>query len=44
VIVIIGLIALLAIPTVIWAAVHHRPERGAPEVPTSGPKHHWWQP
>ena len=40
----LALIALLAIPTVVWFAVHKRPERGGPQVPTSGPKHRWWQP
>lgn len=41
----VGLLVLLALPTVIWAALRWRPKGGPDaDVPKSGPKHRWWQP
>jgi hypothetical protein len=41
----VGLIVLLALPTLIWVALHRRPHRRPkPKVEVSGPKHRWWQP
>ncbi len=41
----VALLALLCVPIALWGIVHRKPrtgERG--QVPTSGPKHRWWQP
>jgi len=40
----VGLLVLLVVPTVVWLAVRYRPNGGAEKVTKSGIKHRWWQP
>jgi hypothetical protein len=45
-IVTVGLIVLLIVPTVAWVLVRWWPSQRqrTKAAPTSGPKHRWWQP
>jgi hypothetical protein len=41
----VGLLVLLALPTVIWVARRSWAQRDTtPKSERSGPKHRWWQP
>jgi hypothetical protein len=41
----VGLIVLVAVPTVVWVARRAWNQRDTtPKAERSGPKHRWWQP
>jgi hypothetical protein len=45
VIVTVGLLVLLVIPTLVWVTIRYWPKDGGEaQVQHSGPKHRWWQP
>ena len=41
----VGLLVILAVPSVVWVAMHtRRNHRTGQKVQAPGPKHRWWQP
>lgn len=44
-IVTVGLLVLLIVPTVVWVSIRYRPKGdGKAKVTASGVRHRWWQP